>query len=133
MRAISIPTLEEGTMAVCASPWASKKYILHLNTAFIPPRKPGRSPSYPLNPTHGDISVSDQQYQNNVYDYHLVKNMNSSLKKIFVADIEKQWIKGEKYTVMGYTNKSCVELMDCLYVRYGQITPGNLMQNKEEM
>ena len=110
-----------------------QKYILHLNTAFIPPRKPGRSPSYPLNPTHRDIAVSDQQYQNNVYDYNLVKNMNSSLKKIFVADIAKQWIKGEKYTVMGYTNKSCVELMDCLYVRYGQITPGNLMQNKEEM
>ena len=109
-----------------------QKYILHLNTAFVPPRKPGRSPSYPLNPTHGYIVVTDQQYQNNVYDYHLVKNTNSALKKIVVADIPEQWIKGEKYTVIGYANKSFVEFMEFLYVWYGQIKPGDLMQNKED-
>ena len=110
-----------------------KKYILHLNIVFVHPIKPGRTPSYPLNSTHGDISVTDCQYQKNVYDYHLVKNMNSSINKIVIVAIYKQWIKGEKYIMMGYANNSFVKLMYCMYVRYGQITPGDLMQNQEEM
>ena len=36
--------------------------------------------------------------------------MNSALKKIVVAVIDKQWMKGAKYKVMGYTNESFVEL-----------------------
>ena len=64
----------------CAA-MCKQKYILYLNITFVPPRKPGRTPSYPLNPTHGDIAVAYQLYQNNVYDYNLVKNMSSDLKK----------------------------------------------------
>ena len=107
--------------------------ILHSNITFAPPRKPGLSPAYLLNPTHRKISVAEQHYQNNVYEYHLVKNMNNSFKKIIVAAINKQWIKGAKDMVMGYANKSFVELMDWLYVRYDQIMPGYLMQNQENM
>ena len=77
--------------------------------------KMGCSQAYLLKPTHRDIAVTDRQYQDNVYDYHLVKNMNSALKKIVVADIDEQHIKGAKDLVMGYANKSFVELMDCLY------------------
>ena len=54
---------------------------------------------------YGDIAVPYQQYQNNIYDYHLVKELNSSHKKIFVADIDAQFIKEEKYMVVGYANK----------------------------
>ena len=93
----------------------------------------GCSPAYLLKPTHGDIAVADRQYQDNVYDYHLVKNMNSTLKKIVVEDIREQWIKGAKYMVMVYAKMSFVEFMDCLYLRYGHITPGDLMRNKEDM
>ena len=85
---------------------------------------------YPLNPTQSYITVADRQYQNNVYNYHLVKNMNSSLKKIDVTDIDEQWIKGAKDMAMGYVNKYFVGLMDWMYVRYGQITPGYLMRNQ---
>ena len=65
----------------------------------------GSSRAYPLNPMYGDIAVPYQQYQNNIYDYHLVKELNSSHKKIFVADIDAQFIKEEKYMVVGYANK----------------------------
>ena len=95
--------------------------------------KMGCSPAYLLKPTHGDIAVADRQYQDNVYDYHLVKNTNNALKKIVVADIDEQHIKGAKYMVMGYANKSFVEVMDCMYLRYGHITPGDLLQNQEDM
>ena len=66
-----------------------QQYILYSNISFIPPIKPGRTLAYPLNPTHRDIAVIDWQYQHNVYDYNLVKNMNSTLNKIVVADMEK--------------------------------------------
>ena len=59
--------------------------------------------------------------------------MNSPLKKIFVAAIDHQWIKGEKDMVMGYENKSFVELMDWLYVWYGQIRHVDLIPNQDEM
>ena len=108
-----------------------QQYILYLNIAFIPPRKPGRSLAYPLNPTHKEISVTDRKYRNNLYDYHLVKNINSALKKTAVLDIDKQWIKGAKYMMIRYANKFFVELMDWLYIRYGQITPGYLIKKKE--
>ena len=107
-----------------------QQYALHSNIAFVQPSKTGRSPTYPLNPTHGDISVTDRQYQNNLHKYHLVKNMNIALKKIFIAAIDNQWIKGTKYMVMGYSKKSFVELMDWLYVWYGQIMLGYLMKNQ---
>ena len=66
----------------------------------------GHSPEYPLNPTQGCITVVDQQYQNNLYEYHLVKNMNSALKEIFVAAIYEQWIMVAKEMVVGYANTS---------------------------
>ena len=71
-----------------------QQYILHSSIGFLYPRKPGLTMVYPLNPTQSYITVADRQYQNNVYNYHLVKNMNSSLKKIDVTDIDEQWIKG---------------------------------------
>ena len=35
--------------------------------------------------------------------------------------------------VMGYANKSFVDLINGLYVQYGKITPGNLMGNQDKM
>ena len=60
-------------------------------------KKLGCTPLYMLNPTHGEIAVVDQQYQNNVYDYHLVKKINSAL--------DEQWIKRTKDMVMTYQKK----------------------------
>ena len=83
----------------------NQKYTLHYHITFLPPRKLVRSPTYPLNPTHGKISVADQKYQNNLHGYHLFKKMNIALNIIVTADINDQWIKGKKYMVMGYANK----------------------------
>ena len=57
--------------------------------------------------------------------------MDIALKKVLDADIDKQVINGTEDMVMGYANKYFVELMDCLYESYEQITPGYLMQNQE--
>ena len=35
--------------------------------------------------------------------------------------------------VIGYANNSFIELMDWLYVLYGQITPGYLMRNQDKI
>ena len=107
-----------------------QQYILHLNPVFVPPIKPGRSPAYPLNPMHGEIASKDWHCQNNVCEYHLIKNMKSALTEIFIAAIDEKCTNGTKYTVMGYTNKSFVELMDWLHVRYGQVMPGYLIRNQ---
>ena len=56
----------------------------------------------------GYIADAYWQYQNNVYDYQLVKNMNSYLKK---SSSRISIIKGSKDMVMGYANNSFVELM----------------------
>ena len=87
-----------------------QQFALHSPIALVKPRRPGISPAQPINPTYRNIAVADQQYQKNTHDYNLVKNMNSALKKIVVAVIDKQWMKGAKYKVMGYTNESFVEL-----------------------
>ena len=49
----------------------------------------GRSLAYPLNLMYGDIYVADHQYQNNVYDYHLVNNINIAFNKIIVLAMDK--------------------------------------------
>ena len=59
--------------------------------------------------------------------------MNISAKKIVFASIEDQWLKGENDLVMGYANKTFVELMYWLYIHYGRITPVNLTKNKYTM
>ena len=82
---------------------------------------------------HGDISITYRQYHNNLHGYQLAKYMNSALKKTVVASIDGQWIKWKKDMLMGYANKSFVELTEWLYVRYRQITPGDLMKNQYEM
>ena len=73
--------------------------------------------------TGQEFSIAGNSPQNNDYDYHLVKNMNSAIKKIGVADIDGNRIKGAKYMVVGHANKYFVEMMGWMYVRYGQITP----------
>ena len=45
--------------------------------------------------------------------------------------IYNQWWKSAKYLVVGYKNKTFVELMYCLYIRYGRITPGELMKSQD--
>ena len=84
-----------------------------------------------IKPTHGYITIADQQYLNNIRDYHLFKNMNSVMKKIVVAGIDEQWLKRAKNIVGRYTNKTIVELMDWIYICYGQITLGELMKNQD--
>ena len=59
--------------------------------------------------------------------------MNSTLKKISVAAIDNQCIKGVKDMVMVHAKKLFVKLMDWLCVRCGQITPGDLTKNQGEM
>ena len=59
--------------------------------------------------------------------------MNSSLRKIVVAAIDDQWLKGAKYLVMGYTNKTFVELFYWLYISYGHIKPVDLMNKQDTM
>ena len=56
--------------------------------------------------------------------------MNSAIKKIAIAAIRYQWIKGSKDMVMGYGNNSYMDLMDWLHVRYGQVMPGYLIRNQ---
>ena len=50
--------------------------------------------------------------------------MNSALNKIFASEIDNQWLKVMKDLVMGYNNKMLVEMIDWLYIIYGNITPG---------
>ena len=88
-------------------------------------------PAYMIKPTHGYITIADQQYLNNIRDYYLFKNMNSVMKKIVVAGIDEQWLKRAKNIVGRYTNKTIVELMDWIYICYGQITLGELMKNQD--
>ena len=109
----------------------NQKYTLHSQIAFSPPCKPGRTTVYPTNPIHGNIAVTDQQYQNNIHDYYRVKNTKSTPKKFTTAVIDYQRIKGEKCLLMGNTNKTSVELIDWLYIRYRQIMPVDLMKKQD--
>ena len=43
--------------------------------------------------------------------------MNSALKTIVFAAIDDQWIKEGKDMVMGYANKTFVELMGWIYIQ----------------
>ena len=110
-----------------------QQYALHSHVELVPPRKPERSSAYPLNPTHGDIDISDRQYQNNLHNYHPVKNTNISLKIVYVKAIYNQCIKGAKDMVMGYPNKYSVELMYWIYVRYVKIMTVDLMNNQDRI
>ena len=73
-----------------------QQYAFHYQISFVPSRKPGRTSAYLINATHGEISVADQKYQNNLHNYNLVKNMNRAQKKTVVAAIDDQWLKGKK-------------------------------------
>ena len=78
-----------------------------------------------INHTHGNIAVADQQYQKNIHDYHPEENFGSGNRKPMV--------EGEKDLVMRYATKTLVELIEWLYIRYGYITPGELMNNQYTM
>ena len=53
-----------GGQHVCACVvMGDQQYYLHSHIKFVPPRKPGLSPTYPPNPTHGYIAVTDRQHK----------------------------------------------------------------------
>ena len=110
-----------------------QQYSLQSLIDFVFPWNLVCAPSYLINPRHGDIAVADQQYQNNLHDYHLVNNMNIFLKKIVVAAINNQWLKGANDLILEYANKTFLELMYWLYIHYRQIYPGDLMKNRDMM
>ena len=111
----------------------NKQYALYSQIAFFPSRKPGRTPAYQINPTHGSIAVTNQQHQINIHNYHLVNNINISPKKILVAAINNHWLKEEKYLVVGYTNNTFLEQMEWLDIHYGKIMTVDIMNNQDKM
>ena len=112
---------------------SDQNYALHCKINFVPTRKPLCTPEYPINTTHNGITVYDKKYQNNLHDYHLVKNMNSAWRKLWPQKFDDQWLKGVKELVTGYENKTFVEPMYWIYINYRQITPGDITKNQYTM
>ena len=111
---------------------SEQQYALHSHIIFALPRKLGRSLTYPLNPMHGDIAVVDRQYQKNLHGYYLVKKLTYPSRKPPSRPSTISVSMGKKYGD-GVCKKSFVDLMDWLYVWYGQIKPGYLIPNQDNM
>ena len=133
MKENSSPTLVEGSMYARASSWEINSTTCTLISNLYHQGNRDSHQHTPPTPRTATLLSQTDNTKKNLHNYHLVKNMNRYLKKISVAAIYDQRIQGAKYMVIGYANKSFVELMDWIYVRYEQIIPRDLMRNQDEI
>ena len=124
MRADSIPTLDEFIMDMCVSLWAinSAPCIIISHSDHQENRD-----AHQFTPSITSMMTSISHNNNAKTTY-----INITHKIIIIVAIDSQWVKGAKDMMLEYARMFFFKLMDWLYVRCIQITPGDLLRNQEK-
>eukprot|EP00957_Ditylum_brightwellii_P128412 9793695-Ditylum_brightwellii.AAC.1 len=74
-----------------------------------------------------------QQHQDTLLACHTCNNINTALKKQLLAAVDDIYLAAIKQEHIGYTNRSCGNMLTHLFNTYGQITSTMLSTSAKKM
>ena len=128
--AASIPCLlgggAHGYTALTLSP---ARYYTLTGHNFNIPANPGVHPVIPVNATQHQITQANRQHKADVKEFQTYTAVQGALKKQILAAIEDIYLSAIKDPILGYANRTTMDMLDHLFNNYAQLTPTELADN----
>ena len=134
--AASVPTTlgggNHGHLALVMNP--ARYLALSGGAPFIPPRNPGPVP-VPPTPfmTAAQMELLRQTHQADLASFHTCNNTDTALKNQLLTAVDDIYLAAIKQEHIGYTNRSCGDMLTHLFNTYGTITSTMLRTSAEKM
>eukprot|EP00957_Ditylum_brightwellii_P166827 12697950-Ditylum_brightwellii.AAC.1 len=101
---------------------------------FVLPRNPGPVPAPPTPfMMAAQMELLWQQHATNLSAFHTCKNTDTALKNQLITKVDDMYLAAIKEDHIGYTNRSCGDMLGHLYNTHGQITSTMLRTSSEKM
>jgi hypothetical protein len=101
-------------------------------TLWIIPTAPRRAPAS-TDGTVAQISAAKHSWEEAVHTYHTFTSIQQALKKQIITVFEPMYLDVLNDVMVGFTNITAREMMDHLFMDYGNITAVDLENNFEQM
>jgi len=108
-------------------------YLTRAGVAFIPPIHPGNAPIHGVNATGNQIIEVNRQYKQDLHDFQLFSNVNTTLKQQLLAAIDVDFLRILEDTDFGFTDVLPSTMLTHLKDTYGQISRDDIEANRQKL
>ena len=128
--AASIPTaLGGGQHGYAAITMTDQQYQQLTNQQFVTPAYPGVHPAIPANATGHQIKQLEREHKADLQQYQQYVAVQQALKKQLIQAIDPIYLKAQEDRVIGFANRTTLDLLTYLFATYAQITATDLLDN----
>ena len=108
-------------------------YFQLTGLAFTRPANPGTTPTIPARSTGEQVRRLERQHKEDLRAYHELNRTDAALKQQLLASFDNMYLKALKQPYVGYSNRTCIQILQHLYDNYGQISQMDLDDNATRM
>jgi hypothetical protein len=126
--------LGDGTLGLLALTVSPAVYTNLSNTAFVVPVNPGPQPVIlPAQATAHVLAAVTREHKENLRIWQEYLATDKALKQQVLGAVQEMYYKTLRHRITGYTSVTTRQLLNHLYVTYGNITPADLANNDAKM
>jgi hypothetical protein len=107
------------------------KYFALATDIFTAPENPGATPVHPYNSTSAQIAEANREHTEEICVYRTYNNVDQAFKKLIIYAFKDQLLNALSNKVVGYANRTSLDLLTHLLTYYAMIAPTELTQNYE--
>jgi hypothetical protein len=109
------------------------EYFALATDVFTDPDNPGATPVHPENTIAARIAEANQAHTEVIRVYGTYHNIDQTFKKLIIEEFEDQFLNALSDEVVGYANRTSLDLLTHLLTYYDMIAPTELTQNYERL
>ena len=111
----------------------SAAYLTRAGVAFIAPTHPGNAPVHHANATGNQINEINRQYKQDLIDFQLYSNLQTTLKQQLLAAVNADFLRILEDTDFGFTDVLPSTMLTHLKDTYGQISRDDIEDNRKKL
>jgi hypothetical protein len=100
---------------------------------FVQPVHPGPNPVHGDAPTAAQITETNRQYTQNLTEFTLYRTATQEIKRQLLDAIPATYIDSLSDSLWGFTNVSPANILEHLTNTYGDVTPTDLEDNRNQL
>jgi hypothetical protein len=109
------------------------EYFTLATDVFSASKNPGATPVHPDNATAARIAEANRAHKEAIRVYRTYNNVNQAFKKLIIDAFEDQFLNALSDEVVGYVNRTSLDILTHLLTYYAMIVPTELTQNYERL
>jgi hypothetical protein len=111
----------------------SAAYLTRAGVAFIAPTHPGNAPVHHANATDNQINKINRQYKQDLIDFQLYSNLQTTLKQQLLAAVDADFLRILEDADFGFTDVLPSTMLTHLKDTYGQISRDDIEDNRKKL